>query len=110
MSDHATSGHTMTVTFDQDMVVLEPVCHEPAGAVCRLVCPKGCEEWTADHEHELEQIDFCNAVDWLRQGDIEEQCDEKGRFALRDGMPIEVAYEDWRGYVWRPVKADSHAS
>ena len=44
---HDASGHEMVVTHDYDGAVYTPVCHEPHGADCRLVCGKGCEDWRA---------------------------------------------------------------
>ena len=36
-------GHEMVVTHDGDVAIYTPVCHEPYGANCRLVCAEGCE-------------------------------------------------------------------
>lgn len=103
-----TGGHTMRVTLDCESVRLEPVCHEPEGAVCRVTCARAsdpCESWDyPDHEHGLIPIPDCNAVEWLTAGDVECQCDSSVPVPLSDGMPIEVAYDSGRGYTWAPVK------
>lgn len=98
------SGHTMRVTFDRDVVHLEPVCHEPSGSICRVTCPQGCEEFNTGHEHGLEHVPYCNAVEFLTANDeVNELCDATRPFPLHDGMLISVL---WNGgyYTWSPIR------
>lgn len=98
------SHHTLSVKFHPDTVVLEVVCHEQAGALCRLTCAKGCECWSLPHEHEMRDLGYCNAQEWINSGDAEDACCQATRFPLHDGMPIEVHWDGpGVGYVWRPV-------
>ena len=79
-------GHEMVVTHDGDVAIYTPVCHEPHGAVCRLVCGEGCEDWPAvtrdggeafhgvySHDgtlierHRMVDAGECQAVLWLEQ-------------------------------------------
>jgi len=100
-------GHTMRVTLNDDTVILMPVCHEPEGADCRVACSEGCESFSyPDHEHKLDPVDWCNAVEYMNLAAEEYRSDnskDDGEIALFDGMPIEV---EWNGdcYVWAPVK------
>jgi hypothetical protein len=102
------SGHTMRVTLDYDIVRLIPVCHEPEGAVCRVMCAAKdpCESFGyPDHEHGLKSVDYCNAVEYLTSEDsVEERCSNKGETALHDGMSIEVEW-DGDGYTWSAIKS-----
>jgi hypothetical protein len=89
----------MKVTIDRYGVELEPVCHEPAGAECRITCPQGCESWSLPHEHEMEELDYCNAVAFLTEDDLGE-CYAGEEAPLHDGMPIAI---EWTGvgYEWK---------
>ena len=73
-------GHEMVVTHDGDVAIYTPVCHEPHGANCRLICAEGCEEWTIAHDsegpfhsvpigwrHRMVDAGKCQAVLWLEQ-------------------------------------------
>ena len=79
-------GHEMVVTHDCDVAIYTPVCHEPHGAVCRLVCGEGCEDWPAvtrdggeafhgvySHDgtlierHRMVDAGECQAVLWFEQ-------------------------------------------
>ena len=73
-------------THDCDVAIYTPVCHEPYGANCRLVCGEGCEEWPAItrgsegtvhgvyrydgslvERHRMFDAGECQAVLWLEQ-------------------------------------------
>lgn len=73
-------GHEMIVTHKDGIVVYRPVCHEPRGADCRLVCREGCvEEHDVTHDddgafhisdgerHEMIDAGECQAVLWLEE-------------------------------------------
>lgn len=97
------NGHTMRVTLENEAVTLEPICHEPDGAVCRVECVAGCETYSyPEHEHQLQFVPYCNAVEYLSNSDVECCVDYTGSIPLRDGMPIEVIW-DGDGYSWFPV-------
>lgn len=98
-----TSRHTMRVTLDREALRLVPVCHEQDGAVCRVICAAGCESFSyPEHEHKLEPVSYCNAVEFLSNSDVECCCDYAVEVPLSDGMPIEVTW-DGDGYSWFPV-------
>ena len=86
MDREIAGGHEMVVTHDGDVAVYTPACHEPHGAVCRLVCGEGCEDWPAvtrdggeafhgvySHDgtlierHRMVDAGECQAVLWLEQ-------------------------------------------
>ena len=86
MDREIAGGHEMVVTHDCDVAIYTPVCHEPHGAVCRLVCGEGCEDWPAvtrdggeafhgvySHDgtlierHRMIDAGECQAVLWLQQ-------------------------------------------
>ena len=62
------SGHEMVVTYEPSMrgFVTEPVCHEPAGADCRLACTQGCEEWGTLDRHATWRDRHGSLVNWNR--------------------------------------------
>lgn len=98
-----TSGHTMRVTLVGESVCLVPMCHEQNGAVCRVICAAGCESFSyPEHEHKLEPVPYCNAVEFFSNSDVECCCDYNVEVPLFDGMPIEVTW-DGDGYSWFPV-------
>lgn len=86
MDAEIAGGHEIVVTHDCDVAVYTAVCHEPHGAVCRLVCGEGCEELPAitrdggeafhgvySHDgtlierHRMIDTGECQAVLWLEQ-------------------------------------------
>ena len=91
-------GHEMVVTHDGDVAVYTPVCREPHGANCRLICAEGCTYYSGiahDSEgpfhsvpigwrHRMVDAGECHAVLWL-EGDgasMPELCAESGRFEI----------------------------
>ena len=121
-----TGGHEMVVTHDGDVAVYTPVCREPHGANCRLICAEGCTYYSGiahDSEgpfhrvsggrrHRMLDAGECQAVLWLEQdpGTIPEQAAdgtdlfEIGRFPIRpvwtgDGV-------EWQR-VTRPIEEPS---
>ena len=42
MDREIAGGHEMVVTHDCDVAIYAPVCHEPRGANCQLICAEGC--------------------------------------------------------------------
>jgi hypothetical protein len=98
----------MRVVLDSEYVRLTPECHEPPGAQCRVACATGqCGTYTyPEHEHGLKGLGYCNAVEWLTNGDPECQCSEAGdtEIPLHDGMEITVRWEPGDGYTWAPVE------
>jgi hypothetical protein len=108
-------GHTMSVTIHGGYVSLTPVCHEPEGAECRVVCAlpgiSACGTYSyPEHEHGLRDQDYCNAAGWLSESDVAECCAESGEVPLYDGMPIEVIWKGG-GYLWavmpKPIKEET---
>lgn len=99
-------GHILSVKFSPNAanVDLSIVCLEQAGAPCRLICPAGCDQWDTEHEHELTDATYCNAVDWIDNCGTDECChmDDRTEFSLHDGMPVEVFWVGG-GYGWRPL-------
>jgi hypothetical protein len=99
-------GHRLRVMFKENHVHLSLECLEPEGAVCRLACSEGCEEWqTYNHEHELTDMGECNAVLWITDDTIEEYCEWPpggSGFPLFDKMPVIIEW-DSDTYIWRPV-------
>lgn len=119
MDREVARGHEMTVTNDPIHGTEWTVaCHEPVGAVCRLVCDDpGCETWPTVHRdergphhlvttladppirHDMVDAGYCNATEWLTNDDagIEELGTspefEVGRF------PIRITW-DGDGYRW----------
>ena len=110
MDREIAGGHEMVVTHDGDVAIYTPVCHEPHGAVCRLVCGEACEDWPAitrdggdafhgvySHDgtlierHRMIDTGECQAVLWLQQDPgvtpelAEDRTDlfEIGRFPIR---------------------------
>ena len=119
-------GHEMVVTHDGDVAIYTPVCREPHGANCRLICAEGCTYYSGiahDSEgpfhrvsggrrHRMLDAGECQAVLWLEQdpGTIPEQAAdgtdlfEIGRFPIRpvwtgDGV-------EWQR-VTRPIEEPS---
>ena len=100
------SGHVLRVTLDRDCLYLRIECQEPEGAQCRVACASdSCETYTyPDHEHGLCHLNYCNAVEYFDNYDVEECCaSAEPSFPLVDGMQVEVL---WEGdfYVWWPVQ------
>ena len=76
-----TGGHEMVVTHDYDVAIYTPVCHEPHGANCQLICAEGCTYYSgiahdgdgAFHSvsggwrHRMIDSGECQAVLWLGQ-------------------------------------------
>ena len=74
-------GHEMVVTHDCGGAIYTPVCHEPHGANCRLICAEGCTYYSGiahDSEgpfhsvpigrrHRMIDSGECQAVLWLEQ-------------------------------------------
>lgn len=83
-------------------VVLRIVCDSPEGAMCRLSCEAGCEEYSEGHEHVLSDQGQCNAELFINEGDVEVNYDPTrgGSFPLHDGAEVVVT---WNGdyYAWR---------
>lgn len=101
--DRARRGHSMRVILDQDTVRLIPECHEPDGAICRVVYGAGCKTYSyPEHEHEFKLLPYGNAVEFLSNSDVECCCDWSGDVLLCDGMSIEVTW-DGDQYEWFPV-------
>jgi hypothetical protein len=104
------SGHSLRVMFDQSQVTLRLVCHETGRASCRLVCSQGCEQGDQEHEHELVEIDNCDAMLWIGT-DVEEYYraiapnTAETPFPIYDGMPVTVTW-DGDTYVWAPVPTE----
>ena len=121
-----TGGHEMVVTHDGDVAVYTPVCHEPHGANCRLICAEGCTYYSGiahDSEgpfhrvpigwrHRMVDAGECHAVAWLEEdpgatpGLAEDGTDlfEIGRFPIRPvwtGCGVE-----WQS-VTRPIEEPS---
>lgn len=124
-----TGGHEMVVTHDGDVAVYTPVCHEPHGANCRLICAEGCTYYSGiahDSEgpfhrvpigwrHRMVDAGECHAVAWLEEdpgatpGLAEDGTDlfEIGRFPIRPvwtGCGVE-----WQR-VTRPIDTESGGS
>ncbi len=96
------TGHTMRIDLDYENIQLTPECHEPPGSICRVVCPEECESFDHAHEHGLVNIDYCNAVEGLTNGDVECCCEDTGKVPLRDGMSIGML-RDGDHYTWKPT-------
>jgi hypothetical protein len=101
-----TTGHTLRVTYEPESatVVLRLVCHVTGRVTCRLTCAEGCEVWDEhNHEHELTELNECNAVLWMDRN-AEEYCalDSGPAIPLRDGMPVRITWDD-DTYVWEPL-------
>ena len=74
-------GHEMVVTHEGAAAIYTPVCHEPHGANCRLICTEGCTYYSGfahDSEgpfhsvpigrrHRMVDAGECQAVLWLEQ-------------------------------------------
>ena len=98
------TGHEMIVTHDCDRAVYTPVCYEPYGADCRLVCGVGCGDWSSISHKRHRMIDAgeCQLVLWLEMDGAlnpelcadEDATFEIGRFAIR---PV----WDGGGYEWQ---------
>ena len=108
------SGHEMVVTYEPSMhgFVTEPVCHEPAGADCRLACTHGCEEWGTldrhndgrithgDDAHVMMPVQYCNAVEFM-VNEAPEECGEDDQDMFEAvSFPITVRW-DGDEYRWR---------
>jgi hypothetical protein len=99
------AGHTLSVKFYRETVDLSVVCLEQEGAPCRLTCSVGCDSWSVPHEHEMKDLGYCNAAEWINNGDVEESCCGLAEFPMHDGMPIAVNWDgDGIGYQWRPLR------
>ena len=106
------SGHEMVVTYEPSMhgFRCQPVCHEPAGADCRLACTQGCEEWgTLDRhndgrithgDHVMRPVQYCNAVEFMVDGTPEECGDDDQDMFEAVSFPITVRW-DGDEYRWR---------
>ena len=119
-------GHEMVVTHDGDVAIYTPVCREPHGANCRLICAEGCTHYSGiahDGEgpfhsvpigwrHRMIDAGECQAVLWLEQDPgvtpelAEDGTDpfEIGRFGIRPvwtGCGVE-----WQR-VTRPIEEPS---
>ena len=113
------SGHEMVVTYEPSMhgFQCEPVCHEPAGADCRLYCEAGCESWPpltrhpdgsvthlgSDGErHAMRPTTYCNAVEFMVNGDPAEYGDDDHQTGPFEAarFPIELRW-DGVDYKWR---------
>lgn len=101
------TGHTLSITAKSGWIEFAVVCHQPAGAGCRLACAvAGCTAETWPHEgadgtdHPLADSGECQAVVWLDPADGDHVgADEP----LHDGTPIEVKWDGDR-YTWRGVE------
>ena len=106
------SGHTMRVTMEPyGRIDLQPVCHAPSGAPCRVIYPEGCESWSEDdhalptqdvgdpEKHRLEATEYCNVVEFLTNDDVAELYIGPGVVPVHDRMAIDVRW-DLHGYVW----------
>jgi hypothetical protein len=52
----------------------------------------------------MRALGYCNAVEWINNGYVEELCGDPHEFPMHDGMPIEVFWSgDGVGYQWRPL-------
>ena len=81
MDREIAGGHEMVVTHDCDVAIYTPVCHEPRGANCQLICAEGCTYYSgiahdgdgAFHSvsggwrHRMIDSGECQAVLWLGQ-------------------------------------------
>ena len=119
-------GHEMVVTHDRDVATYTPVCHEPCGANCRLICAEGCVYWpgiahdgdgafhsvSGGRRHRMIDSGECQAILWLEEDDAsmselaEDGTDlfEIGRFPIRPvwtGCGVE-----WQR-VTRPIEEPS---
>ena len=100
------SGHKLRIKASLDgnyrNIDFSIECLEPDGAQCRVECPAGCASYTyPNHPHGLVNRNVCNAVEWMEQGDIPELFNGSDDTPLYDGMPIEIEWIEWQGYLWR---------
>ena len=126
MDREIAGGHEMVVTHDCDVATYTPVCHEPCGANCRLICAEGCTHYSGiahDSEgpfhsvpigwrHRMVDAGECQAVLWLEQDPgvtpelAEDGTDlfEIGRFGIR---PVWTGDRvEWQR-VTRPIEEPS---
>ena len=100
--------HAIRVTIERGWLRAEFTCTADEGAVCRMHCPKGCEEWDWDHAgttgHLLVDYGRCVKTEWMENGDWQD--DYEGDRAPLVCAPIEFT---WHGdhYTWSyaPVEA-----
>ena len=125
MRNHAeiAGGHEMIVTHDCDGAVYTSVCRERDGAVCRLVCGEGCEDWPvvtrdggdAFHgvygydgsligRHRMIDTGECQAVLWFEQDPgVTPELAEDGTDLFEIGrFPIRPVWADG-GVKWQRV-------
>ena len=123
MDREIVGGHEISVTHDDDIAIYTPVCHEPYGANCRLVCGEGCEEWPAITRgsegtfhgvygydgsligrHRMMDGGECQAVLWLEQdgATIPELAVDKGSLFEIGRFPIHLIW-DGSGFEWQRV-------
>ena len=123
MDREIVGGHEMAVTHDGDIAIYTPVCHEPYGANCRLVCGEGCEEWPAItrgsegtvhgvyrydgslvERHRMFDAGECQAVLWFEQdgATIPELAVDKGSLFEIGRFPIHLIW-DGSGFEWQRV-------
>lgn len=127
MRNHAeiAGGHEMIVTHDCDGAVYTSVCRERDGAVCRLICGEGCEDWPAvtrdggdafhgvyGHDgsligrHRMIDTGECQAVLWFEQDPgVTPELAEDGTDLFEIGrFPICPVWADG-GVKWQRVTA-----
>ena len=126
MDREIVGGHEMAVTHDDDIAIYTPVCHEPYGANCRLVCGEGCEEWadvihdgdglfhsfpvmfgkdgSLTGRHRMMDGGECQAVLWFEQdgATIPELAVDKGSLFEIGRFPIHLIW-DGSGFEWQRV-------
>ena len=118
-------GHEMVVTHDGDVAIYTPVCREPHGANCRLICAEGCTYYSGiahDSEgpfhsvpigwrHRMVDAGECQAVLWLEEdgASMPELCAESSRFGI-GRFPIRPVWTgdgvEWQR-VTRPIEEPS---
>lgn len=123
MDREIAGGHEMVVTHDGDVAIYTPVCHEPHGAVCRLVCAEACEDWPAitrdggdafhgvySHDgtlierHRMIDTGECQAILWLEEDDAsmsELTADTDSLFEI-GCFPIRLVWAGG-GFEWQRV-------
>ena len=113
----------MIVTHDCDGAVYTSVCRERDGAVCRLICGEGCEDWPAvtrdggdafhgvyGHDgsligrHRMIDTGECQAVLWFEQDPgVTPELAEDGTDLFEIGrFPIRPVWADG-GVKWQRV-------
>lgn len=105
MSDYPGLDHLLTVTLNADGDLVHKItCHAPEGALCRITCDDGCEEFEFEgHEHLLIDSGECMPLVYLENYDenVREMYDGDVRPLTADG-PVTLNYHSGDYFVsWR---------